>query len=115
VDKLSRTARRTVDTHIKNALAKPRIATSIRRMTATFNFVADPRAYRPPEGRFNILIITSLARVISVAENPDLQVEQVEPEESTSSKVSRDLIEKKRDITPVSPLNSLPFCLRSTL
>ncbi|KAF8962773.1 hypothetical protein BDZ97DRAFT_2020814, partial [Flammula alnicola] len=33
VDKLGRTARRTIDTHVKNALSKPRVATAIRRMT----------------------------------------------------------------------------------
>ena len=41
VDKIGRTARRTVDTHIKNALSKPRVATTLRRMTAMFNFVPD--------------------------------------------------------------------------
>ncbi|KAI5982267.1 hypothetical protein EDD15DRAFT_2325177 [Pisolithus albus] len=41
IDKIGRTARRTVDTHIKNALSKPRLATSLRRMTAVFNFISD--------------------------------------------------------------------------
>ncbi|KAF8071710.1 hypothetical protein FPV67DRAFT_1560501 [Lyophyllum atratum] len=36
-----RTARRSVDTHIKNALSKPRIASTLRRMTAMFNFIPD--------------------------------------------------------------------------
>jgi hypothetical protein len=43
VDKLGRTARRTVETHIKNAFSKPRVATAVRRMTAILNFVQDPR------------------------------------------------------------------------
>ena len=43
VDKLGRTARRTLDTHIKNAMSKPRVSTAIRRMTAMFNFVPDLR------------------------------------------------------------------------
>ncbi|KAF9223867.1 hypothetical protein BS17DRAFT_802339 [Gyrodon lividus] len=42
VDKVARTARRTVDTHVKNALSKPRLATTIRRTTAIFNFISDP-------------------------------------------------------------------------
>ncbi|KAN0093208.1 hypothetical protein V8E55_003992 [Tylopilus felleus] len=42
IDKLARTARRTVDTHVKNALSKPRLATTIRRITAVFNFISDP-------------------------------------------------------------------------
>jgi hypothetical protein len=40
-DKVGRTARRTVDTHIKNALSRPRVATTIRRMTAMFNFLPE--------------------------------------------------------------------------
>ncbi|KIJ67083.1 hypothetical protein HYDPIDRAFT_174328 [Hydnomerulius pinastri MD-312] len=42
IDKVGRTARRTVDTHVRNALSKPRLATTIRRMTAVFNFISDP-------------------------------------------------------------------------
>ncbi|KAG9314883.1 hypothetical protein JVU11DRAFT_3985 [Chiua virens] len=42
VDKVARTARRTFDTHVKNALSKPRLATTIRRITAAFNFISDP-------------------------------------------------------------------------
>ncbi|KAI6155021.1 hypothetical protein BKA82DRAFT_306865 [Pisolithus tinctorius] len=41
IDKIGRTARRTVDTHIKNAMSKPRLATTLRRMTAVFNFISD--------------------------------------------------------------------------
>ncbi|OBZ72490.1 hypothetical protein A0H81_07816 [Grifola frondosa] len=41
VDKVGRTARRTIDTHIKNAISKPRIASTLRRMTAMFNFSTD--------------------------------------------------------------------------
>lgn len=40
-DKVGRTARRTVDTHLRNALSKPRVATTIRRMTAMFNFLPE--------------------------------------------------------------------------
>ena len=45
LDKLGKTARRTVDTHIKNSLSKPRLATCISRMTALFNFLQDLREY----------------------------------------------------------------------
>ncbi|KAF8656835.1 hypothetical protein AX16_002383 [Volvariella volvacea WC 439] len=41
VDKVGRTARRTVDTHIKHALSKPLVATTLRRMTALFNFTSE--------------------------------------------------------------------------
>ncbi|KAL0064843.1 hypothetical protein AAF712_008240 [Marasmius tenuissimus] len=37
IDKVGRTARRTIDTHIKNAVSKPRLASTLRRMTAMFN------------------------------------------------------------------------------
>lgn len=40
-DKVGRTARRTVDIHIKNALSRPRVATTLRRMTAMFNFLPE--------------------------------------------------------------------------
>ncbi|RPD61097.1 hypothetical protein L227DRAFT_75750 [Lentinus tigrinus ALCF2SS1-6] len=41
VDKVGRTARRTLDTHVRNALSKPVLATTLRRITAMFNFVPD--------------------------------------------------------------------------
>ncbi|KAG7451111.1 uncharacterized protein BT62DRAFT_926769 [Guyanagaster necrorhizus] len=41
VDKVGRIARRNVDIHIKNAISKPRIATVLRRITATFNFAPE--------------------------------------------------------------------------
>jgi hypothetical protein len=34
VDKLARTARRAMDTHMKQAMSKPRTATALRRITA---------------------------------------------------------------------------------
>ncbi|KAF9236742.1 hypothetical protein BU15DRAFT_89028 [Melanogaster broomeanus] len=43
-DKVARTARRTLDMHVKNALSRPRLVTTIRRMTAIFNFISDPVA-----------------------------------------------------------------------
>ncbi|KAK7690802.1 hypothetical protein QCA50_005902 [Cerrena zonata] len=41
IDKAGRTGRRTIAHHLKNALARPRLATSIRRMSAMFNFLPD--------------------------------------------------------------------------
>ncbi|KAF8623689.1 hypothetical protein AX17_007387 [Amanita inopinata Kibby_2008] len=57
VDRLGRTARRSVDTHIRNVLSKPRMATAIRRMTAIFNFVSE------------------LPAIFSTAEKPNLEGE----------------------------------------
>ncbi|KAF9565236.1 hypothetical protein CPC08DRAFT_815535 [Agrocybe pediades] len=58
VDKLGRTARRTVDNHVKNALSKPKVASAIQRMTAMFNFMPD------------------LSSVTSTAEKPLLELEE---------------------------------------
>lgn len=44
-DKVGRSARRMVDTHMKNVLSKPLVATTMRRMTAMFNFLPDPRMF----------------------------------------------------------------------
>ncbi|ESK89030.1 hypothetical protein Moror_13111 [Moniliophthora roreri MCA 2997] len=55
IDKIGRTARRTIDTHIKNVISKPRLATTLRRMTAMFNFL--------PE----------LPSVLSTVETPNLE------------------------------------------
>ncbi|KAF9649857.1 hypothetical protein BDM02DRAFT_3113105 [Thelephora ganbajun] len=41
IDKLGRAARRTPGMHIRNAISKPRLATSIRRMTAMLNFLVE--------------------------------------------------------------------------
>ncbi|KAI9000566.1 hypothetical protein BD414DRAFT_518797 [Trametes punicea] len=41
-DRIGRIARRTVDTHVKSTLSKPIVATTLRRMTAVFNFVPEP-------------------------------------------------------------------------
>ncbi|KAI0049787.1 hypothetical protein FA95DRAFT_1488401, partial [Auriscalpium vulgare] len=44
IDKVGRTARRSVDTHVKNAFMRPRISTALRRMTALFDFNTNLRA-----------------------------------------------------------------------
>ncbi|PIL29787.1 hypothetical protein GSI_07993 [Ganoderma sinense ZZ0214-1] len=54
VDKVGRTARRTLDTHVRNALSRPLLATTLRRITAMFNFVPD------------------LPRIVAASETPDL-------------------------------------------
>ncbi|KAF8807016.1 hypothetical protein BYT27DRAFT_7190726 [Phlegmacium glaucopus] len=82
VDKVGRTARRTVDTHIKNALSKPRVATTMRRMTAMFNFLPD----LPP--------------VSSTDEKPDLRVEPTAVQKGVERPLPREHIEIKRNITP---------------
>ncbi|KAF8896262.1 hypothetical protein BD779DRAFT_572865 [Infundibulicybe gibba] len=41
VDKVGRTARRMIDTHLKNTISKPRVASSLRRMTAMLNSLPD--------------------------------------------------------------------------
>lgn len=56
IDKIARMARRSVGTHIQNALSNPRVSTVLRRTTAVFN---------PPH---------ELPGIIFAAEEPDLQV-----------------------------------------
>ncbi|EKM78712.1 hypothetical protein AGABI1DRAFT_121142 [Agaricus bisporus var. burnettii JB137-S8] len=58
VDRIGRTARRSIDTHIKNSLSKPRISTILRRMTAVLNSLHE------------------LPGIISTAEEPDLRVQR---------------------------------------
>ncbi|KLO13470.1 hypothetical protein SCHPADRAFT_363776 [Schizopora paradoxa] len=41
VDKIGRAARRSVDTHVKHTIAKPRIATSLQRVSALLGLVPD--------------------------------------------------------------------------
>ncbi|CAA7267135.1 unnamed protein product [Cyclocybe aegerita] len=80
VDKLGRTARRTLDTHIKNAMSKPRIATMIRRITAMFNFVPD----LPP-------VASAIGKV-------ELKIDQYEPEKRAPPRIARE--EEKRNSSP---------------
>lgn len=42
VDKAARTARRALDTHVKNTVSKAKFSTVLRRITAMLNFVSDP-------------------------------------------------------------------------
>jgi len=77
VDKVGRTARRTLDTHVKHAISKPRVSTTLRRMTALINFTSD------------------LPAIVSTAEKPDLQVQQLQEVRYPS--------ENPTKLRPVSP------------
>ncbi|KAH9063874.1 hypothetical protein EDB87DRAFT_1673248 [Lactarius vividus] len=44
VDRIGRTARRSVDTHIRNVFTQPRICTSLRRVSALFAFSSNPHS-----------------------------------------------------------------------
>jgi len=85
VDKLGRTARRSVDTHVKNALAKPRLATSLRRITAMFNFVPD----LPP--------------IMLTVEQPDLQAQVAQGKTQELSPVSTHRRPSKDPMVPATP------------
>ncbi|KAI0086993.1 hypothetical protein BDY19DRAFT_321026 [Irpex rosettiformis] len=60
IDKVGRTARRTIPTHMRTAISKPRLASSLRRMTAIFNFSPDTPSVisevQPPE--FKLPVVT---------------------------------------------------------
>ncbi|KAA1467350.1 hypothetical protein DENSPDRAFT_237707 [Dentipellis sp. KUC8613] len=61
VDKVGRTARRMLDTHVRNAIMRPKVSTTLRRLTALLDFTAAPPPIRsevdkpgltpPPEPR----------------------------------------------------------------
>ncbi|EAU85498.1 hypothetical protein CC1G_06399 [Coprinopsis cinerea okayama7 len=103
VDKSARVARRHADTHVRNALSKPKAATILRRITAMFNFA------------------TELPPILSVAQKPDLEPRlQVEPQvkqpppshpsppplvarEAPSSKATADIAIHGRRMTSESP------------
>ncbi|KAJ7127057.1 hypothetical protein C8R44DRAFT_780313 [Mycena epipterygia] len=82
VDKLGRTARRSVDTHLKNALAKPRVATALQRTTAVFNFIPD----LPP--------------ILVTAERPELQAQVVQGKPRELSPVPSPTPFKRRSSPP---------------
>ncbi|KAF5367403.1 hypothetical protein D9758_003778 [Tetrapyrgos nigripes] len=77
IDKVGRTARRTIDTHIRNAISKPRVATTIRRMTAMFNFLPD------------------LPDICSTVEKPKFQAQSAPTQKRVPNSV------KSRSISPV--------------
>ncbi|EPT05644.1 hypothetical protein FOMPIDRAFT_1155488 [Fomitopsis schrenkii] len=77
IDKVGRTARRTADTHVKHAVSRPRAATTLRRMTAVFNFTPD----LPP--------------IVSEAPKPDLRLPSIRPKSRAASKAPQ------RPLSPV--------------
>ncbi|KAH9838409.1 uncharacterized protein C8Q71DRAFT_528370 [Rhodofomes roseus] len=83
VDKVGRTARRTVDTHVKHAISRPRAATTLRRMTAMFNFSPD------------------LPSISSEAPKPDLRLPSIRPKSRAASKAPQRLLSPVRASTPI--------------
>ncbi|KAF8986582.1 hypothetical protein BDQ17DRAFT_1259470, partial [Cyathus striatus] len=64
VDKAGQAARRALDTHTKNALSKPRVAKTLSRMAAMFNFI--------PELRERIFFKKSQMLIDSIFPSPQL-------------------------------------------
>lgn len=110
IDKVGRTARRTIDTHVKNALAKPRLSTSIRRMTAMFHFVPDLREcitfLRHRSHSKDSSLENELAPVVSTAEKPPLQMADVELDEVDRPIPVKSDLERWNAIPSVCPLVS---------
>jgi len=82
VDKVGRTARRTIDTHVKHAISRPRAATMLRRMTATFAF----SPHLPP--------------ILSEAPKPDLHLSSIRPKSRATSKVPQRPLSPVREPSP---------------
>ncbi|KZT73160.1 hypothetical protein DAEQUDRAFT_722284 [Daedalea quercina L-15889] len=82
VDKVGRTARRTVDTHVKHAISRPRAATTLRRMTAMFNF--------SPE----------LPPILSEVLKPDLRLPFIRPKSRAASRAPQRLLSPVRESPP---------------
>ncbi|THV03206.1 hypothetical protein K435DRAFT_852092 [Dendrothele bispora CBS 962.96] len=77
IDRMGQTARNALDTHIRTVISKPRVATSLQRMTAVVNKVPD------------------LPAVCSTVESPSLQVRSVpSPQGATPEPV------KSRAVSP---------------
>jgi hypothetical protein len=116
VDKLGRTARRTVETHIKNAFSKPRVATAVRRMTAILNFVPDLRKCESQTiSSLRVTEIIPKAPVRSTAEKPPLEVKQVGPETTSPLSHLGEQREERHDSSPVSPRTTsvkVPFLFK---
>ncbi|KAJ7475786.1 hypothetical protein FB451DRAFT_1244751 [Mycena latifolia] len=96
VDKLGRMARRSVDTHVKNAMAKPRLATALRRITAMFHFIPD----LPP--------------ILASTEKPELQAQVVQAKPRYLSPIPSPAPFKRRS-SPPDPIPSTPPALSKAL
>ncbi|CCM04295.1 uncharacterized protein FIBRA_06466 [Fibroporia radiculosa] len=88
VDKLGRTGRRTVDTHLKHAMSRPRVATAVRRMTAMFNFL--------PE----------LPAISLDVDQPDLSLPSIQPRSRAPSSKYRDGSVPSRPLSPPMPFSA---------
>ncbi|EJF64660.1 hypothetical protein DICSQDRAFT_144412 [Dichomitus squalens LYAD-421 SS1] len=86
VDKVGRSARRTLDTHVRNALSRPLLATTLQRMSAVFNFVPD------------------LPRIAANSETPDL-TPPVPPATSQGPSASKPLVRRAPSSSPPLPTN----------
>ncbi|KAJ7931451.1 hypothetical protein B0H13DRAFT_1701997 [Mycena leptocephala] len=89
VDKVGRTARRSVDTHVKNAMAKPRVATALRRITAMFNFE------------------NNLPPIELSSEKPVLQAQVVQAKARQLSPIPSTAPIKRRSVSP-DPIPAMP-------
>ncbi|KAJ7593072.1 hypothetical protein C8J56DRAFT_489945 [Mycena floridula] len=90
IDKVGRSGRRSADTHIRNAMSKPRFATSLSRMTAMFNLIPD------------------LPSVKSVAESPELEAQMQVPKPRSPSPVVARLKSPSPEPKAVTPKSSSP-------
>ncbi|KAJ6494766.1 hypothetical protein C8R47DRAFT_381834 [Mycena vitilis] len=90
IDKLGRTGRRSVDTHVKNAMTKPRVATALRRITAMFNFE------------------NNLPPIQLSVEKPELQAQVVQARAREPSPIPSPVPSKRRSIPPPDPIPTTP-------
>ncbi|KAI0344407.1 hypothetical protein BDW22DRAFT_1045439 [Trametopsis cervina] len=81
VDKVGRTARRTTDTHIRTAISKPRVASSLRRMTAVFNFLPDmpPIIAEAPPYEFKLPVVQPKYKPVYEPESSKLKTRSPSP------------------------------------
>ncbi|KAF7312332.1 hypothetical protein MIND_00246300 [Mycena indigotica] len=92
IDKVGRTARRSVDTHVKNCIGKPGVATALRRITALFNSIPD------------------LPSVLLVNDTPDLKLPPLatQPARAPSPPLTKRRISTPVDKSPVIEPTSSP-------
>ncbi|KAF5359724.1 hypothetical protein D9756_003364 [Leucocoprinus leucothites] len=117
VDKIGRTARRSLDTHIKNSLSKPRVSTILRRMTAIFNSLHEPRESltAPFDKLANYPFLPLFAaNIISSVEEPNLQVPSAPTskpayDDFTSTKDQHENIFTRDVVSSIFAQNNNPF------
>jgi len=134
IDKTGRTGRRAVDTHVKHAISRPRLATTMRRMSAVFSFLPElppvvskvdtPELVVPklPENEPVLAsasspVRSSRPRTISREPIPSRAVKEA-PEKSATQTIlvksqvnedaeSESVTEEEEDDSPVLPANPL--------